>query len=110
MSLCVLCGPCLQITLWGPPSAPQLHDYSYRLWGGLLSSFYAERWQQWTSGVTLAMTAVQPFDEAQFLVNITAWELAWTQHIAANLTTNATGNAVELSTHIYDTYFTKPVQ
>lgn len=42
------------LTTWGgreASDAGQLHDYSNREWGGLLSRFYAPRWQRFFEGV-----------------------------------------------------------
>jgi alpha-N-acetylglucosaminidase len=94
----------VQVTQFGPPSSG-LNDYSYRLWGGLLSSFYAQRWKQWGDGVGLALLTGKPYNQTEFNTNVTAWELEWTQTIAANLTVNGTGNPFELSQKLYSNWF-----
>lgn len=94
----------LQVTQFGPPSSG-LHDYSYRLWAGLLSSFYAQRWKQWGDGVGVALLTGKPYNQTAFDANVTSWELEWTQTIAGNLTVNSTGNPFELSQKLYSDWF-----
>jgi alpha-N-acetylglucosaminidase len=41
--------PPFQLTLWGP-NASNLRDYAYKLWSGMLETFYAPRWLSWFDG------------------------------------------------------------
>ncbi len=95
----------LQVSLFGPAAATNLHDSSARLWSGLLTTFYMPRWQSWSAEVLQAMLSGVTFDEAQFLTNITQWETGWTQQVTANLPTNATGDVYQLSRYIFSNYF-----
>ena len=64
------------VTLWGPADST-LHEYSYRLWGGLTGSFYYPRWAV-AAAVDAALAAKVKFNESAFYSEIEAWEEAWT--------------------------------
>ena len=66
------------VTLWGPATS-NLHEYSYRLWGGLVGSFYYPRWERWFREVDAALAARVKFNETKFFAEIEQWEEAWTQ-------------------------------
>ena len=93
------------ITLWGHPSAPddhlnsELSQYSYRLWAGLVRSFYRSRWEAFITAVIEAAAAGKPFDaaaQAQVTKGLVSWEEAWVSN--ASNTAAAFGTSPEGST------------
>ena len=79
------------ISLWGRPDS-HLHEYSYRLWGGMISTFYKPRWAKWFSGVDAALGARTRFNQTRFDLEIEQWEAQWTRAKGVLLpTTPATG-------------------
>lgn len=65
------------LTTWG--DAPNLNDYANRLWSGLVTYYYAPRWQLFLDEVLDCLSAGQPFDQAAFDTRCYALE----QRIAA---------------------------
>ena len=57
------------VTLWGQATG-NLHEYSYRLWGGLVSDFYLPRWTLWFSRVEDALQNNHTFDVANFTTTV----------------------------------------
>ena len=86
------------ITLWGhPDSKSDTHDsglsqYSYRLWAGLVRSFYRPRWEDFVSTVVATLSAGRPFDkaaQAQLTQRLTWWEEGWVSN--ASITARGVG-------------------
>jgi len=69
------------VTLWGPERS-MLHEYSYRLWGGLVSSFYFERWTLWFKGLVDSIEQHSPFDQQKFDLDIQNFEVSWTRNVS----------------------------
>lgn len=43
------------ITIWADPSRATLNDYAARLWAGITSGYYRERWRLWAAHLTDAL-------------------------------------------------------
>ena len=91
------------VTLWGPYDTG-LHDYSYRLWADLVSSFYVPRWTQWFQGQRKALVAGLPFHQPAFDHAIQLWEEDWVL-APSNYSTKPTGNAVKISENLLSEFF-----
>ena len=58
------------VTLWGYPiSVPPRHtsklsEYAYRLWAGLVGSYYRARWGMFTAAVRAAAAGGVPFNQS----------------------------------------------
>ncbi|MBQ4388830.1 MAG: alpha-N-acetylglucosaminidase C-terminal domain-containing protein [Bacteroidales bacterium] len=52
------------ITIWG--SAPNLNDYASRLWSGLISHYYAPRWELFIEEELHCLKEGRSFDQAAF--------------------------------------------
>lgn len=65
------------VTLWGGRDC-SIHDYAYRHWAGLVSGFYAPRWQRLIDAVTEAAELGEKFDSEAFGKSIREWEWQWT--------------------------------
>lgn len=66
----------LQVTIWG---GPILHDYAWKEWSGLVSSFYKQRWIRMLR--VLVESESKPFDAGAWDQSIAEWEAEWTQQI-----------------------------
>jgi alpha-N-acetylglucosaminidase len=62
-----------QVTVWGGQG--NLADYASKAWQGLYRDFYLARWTQFLDAVRVA--GAGPFDEADVVAGLTAWEEAW---------------------------------
>ena len=64
------------VTLWGPEQSG-LHEYAYRLWGGLVGAFYLPRWTRWFDAVGAALAKGTAFDQSAFDLAVEEFEQAW---------------------------------
>ena len=92
------------VTLWGPYNSG-LHEYSYRLWAGLVGEFYAPRWGAWFADVRAAMTAGRAFDQDAYDAKTQVWEEAWTRR-SDEFATQPDGDAMAVSQKLLDSLFT----
>jgi len=103
------------VTVWGYPMATGtvaaksknsgVSDYAYRLWAGLLSSYYLPRWESWVGAMVHSVNqGWEKFDEAAFEQDLLEWELAWIANSTITSTTIGTtteGNALQNSAKLY---------
>lgn len=54
----------LPVTAWGPEGDPEIYDYSWREWSGLIRYFYAERWKIFHRNILKKMKAGENYDES----------------------------------------------
>ncbi len=67
-----------QITTWGEFSRSKtLHDYSNRIWSGLISGFYKPRWERWLQARINELEG-KPFEDN---INWFEWEWHWVCNI-----------------------------
>ena len=92
------------MTLWGKP-ASHLHEYSYRLWGGMISTFYRPRWARWFAGVDAALANGTKFDQTAFDAELEAWEYAWTLKTGVPLPTEPAAGALQLARQVHARHF-----
>ena len=64
------------LTIWG---GPVLNDYANRMWGGLVSDYYAKRWNLFFEAVIQAVKEGKEFDEKAFNEELSKFEHAWTE-------------------------------
>lgn len=88
------------VTIWGDTGS-SLNEYSYRLWAGLLSTFYRKRWEQFFNAV---LDLEQTFDQDVFTSSIKEWEFEWTQLTTKDVTlpSKPNGNGLELAKKAYE--------
>ncbi|EFA74835.1 alpha-N-acetylglucosaminidase [Heterostelium album PN500] len=84
-----------QITLWGPTYS-DVHDYAYKLWGGLTEDFYLARWTLFVKELQYSLTSSQPFNSTLFQTNCEAVEEVWNLQTYP-YPTIPTGNSYEIS-------------
>lgn len=90
------------ITVWGPKSsAVLLRDYSHREWSGLLSSFYASRWDMFIEAMRHSMITGTALVEPDWY----SWEDRWTCEEGAPYPLEPQGSIREYVDHILTTYF-----
>ena len=64
------------LTIWG---GPVLNDYANRMWGGLVSDYYAKRWNLFFEAVIQAVKEGKEFDEKSFGEKLSKFEHKWTE-------------------------------
>ncbi|EGN99592.1 glycoside hydrolase family 89 protein [Serpula lacrymans var. lacrymans S7.3] len=94
-----------QITLWGPRG--EVHDYASKQWGGLVGTYYVQRWEEFVSylsGSKANGTAYNGTAVADVMFNIgLAWDNeTWGQ--AANETWGTVGNTWDVVQQLVDKY------
>lgn len=79
------------VTCWGPEDNPQIFDYSWREWSGLIRSYYIPRWQKFHAMLAERLAAGKAYSEAglpqvhgretwranDFYASLADWELHW---------------------------------
>lgn len=65
------------ITYWGEnnPAEDYLHDYAYKEWAGLMTSFYKRRWEMWFDYVQARLDGGTP-ERPEFFF----WEREWAEN------------------------------
>ena len=92
------------VTLWGDKDS-HLHEYSYRLWGGLVSSFYYPRWKRWFDGVGQSLDHGQAFNQTKFVEEIEIFEEEWTQSTDPFPIKPSSTDPYEIAIKVYKKYF-----
>lgn len=64
------------ISTWGPRDCT-LHDYSWRLWSGMLRSFYYVRWKKYFEYLDQCLATHTTYDQSYFDEQIKDWEWQW---------------------------------
>lgn len=64
------------ITFWGGnnPAEDNLHDYAYKEWSGMMTSYYKERWKLWFSYLRGQLEGREP-DAPEYFY----WEREWSE-------------------------------
>ena len=92
-----------QITLWGPPDGI-LRDYAVKEWGGMLRSFYGERWRRFFAAMETSMTeGTSPSMPGGSIATACAWEDRWS-HETNVYPDKPTGDAVAISRKLLKKY------
>ena len=69
------------LTLWG--KTPALRDYAWKEWSGMLSGFYAKRWELFFQRQLESLQANRPFDEHACHGELLKLEDQWASQIPA---------------------------
>ena len=60
-----------QITLWDRSGeVEQVRDYAFKMWSGMISGYYAPRWDLFCSFIKSSLAASQPFDHTAYDVAV----------------------------------------
>ena len=86
------------LTIWG---GPILNDYANRLWAGLVSDYYAKRWNLFFTSVMNDVRNDKPFDEKSFEKKLDEFEAEWPNGNKV-FPSEPVGNTLEIANEIYD--------
>lgn len=94
------------LTLWGTGTA--LRDYAWKEWSGMLTGFYAKRWEIFFRHQQEALDAGRPLDAAACQREILEFENEWA---AARETypTEPRGNCIEVARRLFEKHAPRPV-
>lgn len=79
------------LTIWG---GPILNDYANRMWAGLMSDYYSQRWNLFFDAVIKAVKERETFDSKAFGEDLSVWENAWNKQ-ATKFPSQPVGNTLE---------------
>lgn len=79
------------VTIWGPEDDPQIFDYSWREWSGLIRSYYSPRWQMFHAMLARKLDSGESYNEENlpliwgretwransFYSSLADWETNW---------------------------------
>ena len=98
------------ISLWGNQSDSALHEYSYRLWGGHIATFYKPRWSKWFAAVDASLAAGgTAFNQTRFTLELEQWEEQWTRTTGVWLPTKPAAGALQRAREVHARHFAKPI-
>lgn len=95
----------LLISLWGNRSDSELHEYSYRLWGGMIATFYRPRWEKWFTAVEESIATGKAFNVSEFWHHIEDWEESWTWETKVKLPTTPAGDVLRKARLVHARHF-----
>jgi alpha-N-acetylglucosaminidase len=97
------------VTLWGPEADPDIFDYSWREWSGLIREYYLPRWKQFHRFLRQKLEQGEAYSEQglpqvygreswranEFYAGLAQWETVWINH--PKLTANLSNKSDELT-------------
>eukprot|EP00057_Strongylocentrotus_purpuratus_P022811 XP_011677285.1 PREDICTED: alpha-N-acetylglucosaminidase [Strongylocentrotus purpuratus] len=90
-----------QITVWGPRG--EHLDYANKQWGGLLRSYYYNRWQLFVQFLDGCIELHVPYDQSKFDMRSFIMETEWTNS-TEKFPTKPVGDTVSISRALYSKY------
>lgn len=104
------------VTLWGPEDEPQIFDYSWREWSGLVRDYYLPRWQHFHFFLQQTLEKNDVYAEEglphvygreawranAFYASLAAWETAWMNHPVLTPTLASTSDELKVSEVIHE--------
>ena len=94
------------LTLWG--TGAQLRDYARKEWSGMLTGFYAKRWEMFFRCAQAALDAGMPFDQAACHAEIYRFENDWC-NARETYPAKAKGDTLTIARRLFDKYCPRPV-
>jgi alpha-N-acetylglucosaminidase len=94
------------LTTWGA-KAGDLNDYASRMWSGLISTFYGQRWNMFFAAVDRAVIAGQKFDDIKFkeyVKEVTDYEEMWWKDCIGDFPSKPIGNGLSVAKELYLKY------
>ena len=88
--------------MWGPNE--NIEDYAAKEWSGLVSDYYAHRWETFIAAVDTFILAEEEFDDAVYNNILYTFEKSWGEKIEAYPTT-PTGDTIEISSKLLEKYY-----
>ena len=90
-----------QITMWGPDD--NIRDYANKMWSGLMSSYYLQRWQMFGIVVLDAVESGKPVDPNVLNSVITKFERDWNK-LRDKYPVEPYGDSLSISEALYERY------
>jgi len=91
------------LTLWG--SGPAIRDYAWKEWSGLLTGFYAKRWEIFFRRQQEALDRGQPFDQDACQAELYRFENAWCDQ-QESYRGNAKGDCLAVAERLFKKHMT----
>ena len=92
------------LTSWGDQGI-LLGDYANRSWAGLISSFYAKRWEMFFADAHTALVKNEPFDQEAYTRRVIEFEGRWWKAPEGTFPSKAQGNPIEIAKRLEAKYF-----
>ena len=90
-----------QITLWGPKG--NVLDYANKNWGGMIGSYYVDRWILFSKFIQDGMSSGEPFNDTHLCQLLFTLGDSWTKE-QTKLPTKPHGDAYEISAMLLRKY------
>lgn len=91
------------LTSWGGKDQ-QLNDYANRSWSGLISSFYAKRWQMFFDEANLAIKQNHEFNNEKYKSTVVDFEGAWWSEKFGKFPAEPTGCSATVAQELLNKY------
>ncbi len=104
------------LTIWGPNLNPEIFDYSWREWAGLIRLYYLPRWEKFyehlkgklkenKSYIDASTTCYgrQPFRANEFYNKLADWEINWLQS-SHDIDDQTVGDTGKIAKELYAKY------
>jgi len=92
------------LTLWTPDVT--LRDYAWKEWSGMLTGFYAKRWEIFFRRQQQALDTAKPFDRNACNVELFKFENDWAD-MKEPYPDKPAGDSVEVARRLFDKYMTR---
>ena len=104
------------VTIWGPEKTPEIFDYSWREWSGLIKEYYLPRWQKFHAILAESIDKGDYRDPAgqcygreslranAFYSKLADWEIGFTRNAPKNLPSKPVGDSVALAKQLLAKY------
>jgi alpha-N-acetylglucosaminidase len=89
------------LTLWG--KTPALRDYAWKEWSGMLSGFYAKRWELFFQRQMEALEANRPFDQKACHAELLELEEQWAGQ-TQRYPSKPVGDSLQIAGRLFEKY------
>ncbi len=97
------------LTSWGD-KGQQLNDYANRSWSGLISSFYAKRWQMFFDEANNAIKENREFNNEKYSNDVVNFEGSWWSERVGSFPSEPKGNSLAIAKELLKKYKTEIMQ
>lgn len=106
------------VTIWGPDIKPQIFDYSWREWSGLIDGYYLKRWEKFYAMLQNCLDKGIPYSEEglrlthgreslranEFYSSLADWELEYASSVCKVRVPVTQGDEVDVVTRMFEKY------
>jgi alpha-N-acetylglucosaminidase len=89
------------LTLWG--TGTKLRDYAWKEWSGMLTGFYAKRWEIFFQRTQAALDSGKPFDQGACHAELYRFENDWC-NATEKYPAKPTGDSLAIARRLYKKY------